>query len=147
MAANRNWNIIFGIIGLLLIIGAGYTHLELKEEIQRYLILYACATLLTLLIWKSIVSTMLFYIILGVILYMNFFFLSLLIIDLFTPRHNYIEGEHGGMSMAWMWGVVAGFTLSPISLVLYHQLEKRNRKFEIAFVLVYIIVSAVVYFY
>jgi sterol desaturase/sphingolipid hydroxylase (fatty acid hydroxylase superfamily) len=143
-------DIIIGLIFIALLFGTTYlqTTIGLKDEPQGGMLIFSGLTLLTFLIRQDKIATVLFYIIFGTMLYINFFLLTNEIIDILNPDRGWIEidGERRRvMDVSWVLGVIVGLLLAPLTVLLYHKKIKRNRMVEIATTTIFLIVTTIIY--
>lgn len=72
------------------------------------------------------------------------------ITNMINPTDGWVVDSSGArqrvMQLNWVWGVFAGLILSPLIVILYHKKVQRNKMLEIAFVGVFVLVTAVFYF-
>jgi hypothetical protein len=140
---------LIGILFVGLIIGTGFMLTQLKSEPQIYMLLFGLLTLGTLLAKQTFKTSIPFYILLGVMLYVNIFILSSLTINIISPDNGWVvdtNGErHKVMQTNWIWGVLAGLIISPLAILLYYKKVKRNKILEISLTTIFIILTAIVY--
>lgn len=143
----RNVNVIIGLIFAVLLIGTGIMQTHLKNEALIFMLIFGVLTFISFIIKQKSISTLLFYILTGAILYINYFMLTDLIIDLINPNRGWVEFEgerHRVMDLSWIWGVIMGFIFSPLTLILYHRTKIRDRKIEIGATVVFLIITTTV---
>jgi len=142
-------DILIGILFVGLIIGTGFMLTQLKREPQIYMLLFGLLTLGTLLAKQTFITSIPFYILLGVMLYVNIFILTSLTVNIISPDNDWVvdtNGErHKVMQMNWIWGVLTGLSLSLLTILLYHKKVKRNKILEISLTTIFIILTAIVY--
>lgn len=82
-------------------------------------------------------------------LYINIFILTNLVVNATSPDDGWVLDSNGTrrrvMQMNWIWAVLAGLVLSPLTIILYHKKTQRNKALEILFTTVFIILSAIIY--
>ncbi len=143
-------DILIGLIFAGLIIGTGLMQPDLKSKPQVYMLLFGLLTLGSLFSKQPFQTSIPFYILLGIMLYINFFMLTNFIVDTISPDDGWVvdnNGErHRVMQMNWIWGVLAGLVLSPLTIFLYHKKKQRNKVLEISFTIIFIILTAIIYF-
>lgn len=147
---NRTSDLLSGIVFLLLVLVTASEQTEVKEEPQIFMLLLGAGTLLFLLIGLKPASTILFYILLGVLLYVNYYLLTVWILDTIDPEPKWIEvdGErhHVIKTGEIFFALVAPFFFSMFTVVLYHKKMRRNHTLEVAMTALFLLVTAVVYF-
>ena len=144
----RKSNIIIGLLFAGLLIGTGIMQTHLKSKPQILMLIFGALTLASFIIKQKMISTWLFYILIGTMLYINYFMLTNLIIDLLNPDRGWVEFEgerHRVMDMSWIWGVILGFLLSPLTIILYHKSKVRNRSIEIGITTLFLVITIVIY--
>jgi hypothetical protein len=142
-------NILIGLLFAGLIIGTGLMETDLKNGPRIFMLLFGLWTLRALLAKQQLMASILFYILLGTMLYINIFISTNLIVNIINPDGGWIvdnNGErHRVMQMNWIWGVLAGLILAPLIIVLYHKKIKRNKVLEILLTTIFIILTAIIY--
>jgi len=140
------------LIGLLfsgLIIGTGFMQTQLKNEPQIYMLLFGLLTLGSLFARQPLKTSIPFYILLGTMLFINIYILTNQIVNAISPDDGWLvntNGERLGiMRMNWIWGVLAGLVLTPLTIVLYHKKIRRNKVLEISLTSIFIILTAIIY--
>ena len=142
----KNINIIVGVAFAILLVGTGITQTHLKNMPQIFMLLFGVFTLFSFVIKQKLISTILFYSIIGTMLYINFFILTNFVIDLINLNRGWVEFEgnrYKVMDMTWIWGAIIGFVFSPITLILYHRI-KRSRVMEIGVSIVFLVITAII---
>ena len=142
-------DILIGLLFVGLIIGTGFMQTQLKNGPQIFMLLFGLFTLGSLFAKQPFKTPIPFYILLGVMLCINIFILTSLIVSTLMPDNGWVvdnNGErHRVMSMSWMWGVLAGLVISPVVVFLYHRKIQRNKILEISLTTVFIISTAIIY--
>jgi hypothetical protein len=142
-------DILIGLLFTGLIIGTGFMQTQLKNEPQIYMPLFGLLTLGSLFAKQPFKTSIPFYLLLGTMLYINIFILTNQNVNIISPDHGYVVHSnwerHRVMQMNWIWGVLAGLVLSPLTIVLYHKKIQRNKALEISFTTVFIILTAIIY--
>ncbi len=142
-------DILIGLLFAGLIIGTGFMQAGLKNEPQVLMFLFGLLTLKSLFAKHSFKTSVPFYILLGSMLYINIFILTNLIVGTINPDDGWFVDNNGVryrvMSMNWIWGVVAGIVLSPLTIILYHKKVKRNKILEISITIIFIVLTAIIY--
>lgn len=132
-----------------LIIGTGFMQTKLKNEPQIYMLLFGLLTLGSLFAKQPFKTSIPFYILLGTMLYINIFILTNQIVNIISPDDGWVvdtNGErHRVMQMNWIWGVLAGLVLSPLTIILYHKKIRRNKVLEISLTTIFIILTTIIY--
>lgn len=141
--------ILTGLLFAGLVIGTGFMQAGLKALPQVFMLLFGLFTLGSLFAKQPYKTPIPFYILMGVMLYINIFILTSLIINTIMPDDGWIvdsNGErHRVMPMNWMWGVLVGLVISPVAIFLYHRKMKRNKVLEISLTTIFIILTAIIY--
>ena len=106
-----------------LLAGTAMLQSHLKEMPQLVMLAVGVLALLALRAQKRTPATVLFYLLLGMMLYASIFLLSEQIMDWVMPNRGIImvDGEpRRVMTYYWMISVAAGLLLAPLALVGYH---------------------------
>lgn len=120
-----------GALFIALLCGMAYTQMHLKKDPQYYLLLLGTLTaLFTLINWKEI-TTILFILMLGVVLFVNYF---MILVRLFN--------DHLGIH-----SMIYGSSFTIITLFLYLKYYPRQKFFEKVFVLAFFILSLLIFFF
>lgn len=139
--------ILIGLFFAGLIIGTGFMQTQLKNESQIYMMLFGILTLVSLLAEKSLKTPIPFYIFFGILIFTNIFIVTNLIVNLINPYDGWSVNTNGErvrvMQMNWIWGVLVGLVLSPLTIFLYN--KKRNKMLEISFTTIFIILTVIIY--
>jgi len=142
-------DILIGLLFAGLIIGTGFMQMQLKKEPQSYMLLFGLLTLGSLFTKQTFKTSIPFYILLGTMLYTNIFILTNLIVNTISPDDGWFvdtNGErHRVMQMNWIWGVLVGIVLSPLTIFLYHKKTQRNRVLEISLTTIFTILTSIIY--
>jgi hypothetical protein len=142
-------DILIGILFVGLIIGTGFMQTQLKNELQIYMLLFGLLTLGSLYAKHPLKTSIPFYILLGIMLYINIFILTNQIVNIIRPDDGWVidnDGErHRVMQMNWVWVALAGLVLSPLTIILYHKKIKRSKVLEISLTTIFIILTALIY--
>lgn len=144
----RKTNIIIGLIFSGLLVGTAIMQTHLKNKPQIFMLIFGVLTLMSFAIKQKIISTVLFYMLIGTMLYINYFILANLVIDLINPNRSWVEFEgkrYPRMDRSWIWGVVLGFILSPLTIKLYHSKKVRYRLMEIGVTTFFLVITTVIY--
>ena len=142
-------DILIGLLFTGLIIGTGFMQTQLKNEPQIYMLLFGLLTLGSLFAKQPFKTSIPFYLLLGTMLYINIFILTNQIVNIISPDHGYVVDSnwerHRVMQMNWIWGVLAGIVLAPLTIILYHKKTQRNKALEISFTAIFTILTAIIY--
>src|SRR5690554_4452737 len=142
------YDILTGLFFTGLIIGTGFMQTQLKNEPQIYMLLFGLLTLGSLFAKQPFKTSIPFYILLGTMLYINIFILTNFIVNTISPDDGWFvdnNGErHRVMQMNWIWGVLVGLVLSPLTIFIYHKIIKRNKVLEVSLTTVFIILTAII---
>jgi hypothetical protein len=142
-------DILIGFIFVGLTIGTGFVQTQLKNEPQIYMLLFGLLTLGSLFATHPFKTSISFYILLGMMLFINIFILTNQIVNIINPDDGMVKdniGERNSvMQMNWVWSILAGLVLSPLIIVQYHKKIKRNKILEISLTTIFLILTAIVY--
>lgn len=142
-------DILTGLLFAGLIIGTGFMQANLKNGPQVFMLLLGLFTLGSLFAKQPFKTPIPFYILFGVMLYINIFILTNLIVNTLIPDDGWVVDNNGEryrvMSMNWMWGVLAGLVISPVAIFLYHRKIQRNKVLEISLTAIFIISTSIIY--
>jgi len=132
-----------------LLAGTGVMQTNLKSQPQIYLMVLGIVVLVSLFTKKFFKIPIPFYILLGIMLYVNIFMVTNFIADLLNPNDGWME--HQGekrrvMGMNWVWGIFTGFILSWMMVLFYHKKIQKNKVLEIVFVAVFILTTFIIYY-
>lgn len=119
---------------------------DLKTDAIIYLLVFGVLTFASLFAPRPYKTSLPFYALLGLLLYIVYFSVVLAIVDLLNPNDGYvmIEGERKNvMKTNWIWGAFAGIILSPLTVLAYHRVNKRNIWLEAGLAGGFIIISTV----
>ncbi len=145
-ARKSNTNI--GLLFAVLLVGTGIMQTHLKNNPQLFMLIFGGLTLTSFITKQKIITTWLFYILIGTMLYINYFMLTNLIIDLINPDRGWVEFEgdrHRVMDRSWIWSVILGIILTPLTIILYHRKKVRNRSIEIALTSLFLVITTAIY--
>jgi hypothetical protein len=140
-------DILSSLMFISLLIGA-YIMLDgLKAFVYLWVLLFGGVTLVSLLLNKKTISTILFYLLIGLILLVTYLMLINLIIPMRDPNIiGAIAGKHDDkIYMDWRWGILFGFLLTFLTILLYHKSRQKNRVIEIAFAVLFIVIAFIRY--
>lgn len=140
--------LIFGLIFLGLLAGTGIMQTHLKNNPQIAMLVFGAITLVSFFTQKKNISTILFFALLGTMLFVNYCILTDRIIDLINPNRGWIEFEgkkQKVMDLSWIWSVISGLFFSPLTLFLYQKKKMRNRAMEIAVTILFLVTTFAVY--
>lgn len=138
--------IIQGIIFIGLLFGTGVTQLQLKSLPLVIMLIIGILTTVSFFMRQKSLFNILFYILLWIMLFINFSMLTHLIVDLFNPGDGWVQfqGEsHRVMETNWVWGAMVGFALSSLSLILYHKTKMNNQTLEVLMIVALIAISVI----
>ena len=57
-----------------------------------------------------------------------------------------MEKRHGVMDFSWIWGVLTGIILSPLTVLFYYKMKKRVKWLEVSFTIIFLLVILINYF-
>ena len=142
-------NILIAIVFCGLLVGMGFTQTLLKSLPQLIMIFFGMLALGSLIIKRSFISSIPFYIVLGVMFYINIFLLASAAVDFIHPHQDWTTQNDGSIdrspNLNWLGAIIVSFFLSPLSIVFYHKKIQRNKGLEIAFITLFIIVTLIIY--
>lgn len=146
---NQISNLITVLLFSGLLIGMGLTQTHLKSMPQIIIFLFGVLTLGSLSIKSSFINSIPFYVVLLVMLYINIYLFTNLIVDLIHPYQGWTTNSDGTvnrrMNTNWIWGIFISFILSPLAVIFYHKKIERNKVLEISFITIFIILTAIIY--
>lgn len=116
-----------------------YPHFSNKQ--QFFLLVFEFLTLFSLLLKKPFKIRLLFYILLGIMLYINILVLTTEIVNLINPDDGWTADGHRVMQMNWVWGVLPGLVLPAYAIFIYHKKIQRNNILEIIFTILFILLT------
>lgn len=125
----------------LMSIGTAISAAQLKTTPQIFLLILSFVTLISFFSQNQALPTSLFYTLVLIMLYSNFFMLAAWLVDSIYPDRGWVEvhgKKHRIMDMSWVWCVLCGLVFSPISLLVYHKAIMRNRAVEIIVTTIFI---------
>ncbi|MFN5415496.1 MAG: hypothetical protein ACK5B9_00460 [Flavobacteriia bacterium] len=134
---------ILGFTFIFILVSAGILQAHLKAKPQIFLVILAILTLLAFFSEYNLLTTILFYILLFIVLYMSYFVLIDWIMYKVDPPINMKEIQPS-MDLS---GIVYGFfalIIATISLITYHKANLRNRRLEISFLGSYIFLTLII---
>jgi hypothetical protein len=148
---NKTSNLLVGIVFLILVIVTAMEQMTgVKEAPQRWMLLLGVLTLLSLLTGLKPVSTVLFYLLLGLLLYVNYYLLIVWTLNTIDTEPKWIELDderHPVIKTGQIFfALVAPFFLAVMTVVLYHKKIRRKHALEVATAALFLLVTAVLYF-
>lgn len=138
---------ITGMIFTLLSIGTAISAAQLKTLPQIFLLILSFITLISFFSKNQALPTSLFYTLVLIMLYSNFFMLAAWLVDSIYPERGWVEVDgkkRKVMDMSWVWCVLCGLFFSPISLFVYHKVKMRNRAVEIIVTTIFVVLMAMI---
>lgn len=134
---------------MLLIIGSNMIQSGLKNDIQLYLILFGLVSLASLFSNGAFKTKLPFYILLGIMLYVNIFMLTNYVVNKLQADNAWITDNNGQkhriMQWQWLWGALSGIIISPLLVLFYHTKIKSNKIIERAYIIMFISASILIY--
>jgi len=106
--------------------------MQLKNKPQVFMLLLGVLTLISFFTKYKTISTILLYMLLATLLYMTYFSLTYLVIT-------------GSDDWLGIYGIMTGLILSPLTILLYHKMKRRNKKMEVAVTAIFVFVTTLVY--
>lgn len=132
-------DIIIGLVFIGLLIGSASVQPPLKEEPQIIMLLFGGLTLASFFTKAKAISTVLFYLFLGTLLFINYTILTIIIISKINPINSRPDILYG------FWSFLSALLLTPVTIIIYHQLQMRNRIIEIAGTALFILITTITY--
>lgn len=143
----QDWGL--AVIFTLLLIGMGTSQTHMKKNPQIILMGLGGILLLLKVAKENKVSSVLFYILLGVLCYDLIFMLTNHVAYTLNPDAGWTEVDgkrYRVMNYTWVWGVIAGLILSPILLIIYRKSVQRNQLLEGIFVALFLMSSCLIFY-
>ncbi len=143
-------NIGIAILFMILIIGVGFAQIGLKENPQRIMIGFGMITLILKFFKQEKVSTILFSFLIGVLLCVVIFIGIEFFVHKLNPNAGWVEVDgkkRRVMDMNWVWGILGGIIISPIITIKYYKSVNKNKILELIFLILFIIVTTIIYFF
>lgn len=103
---------------------------------------------MTFMLKQEKIGEVLFSILLGTMLYINYFILTNWILDIANPDKGWVEVDgipRRVMDTSWILGVIIGPILAPLTIFLYRKNVKRNKIIEMGFTTLFVLITTVVY--
>lgn len=137
-------NILIIILFTILLVGTAIAQLQIKFIPQICLLFFDLLILLIFIIGQGNISTIVFYIFIGLRLFINFCMLTYWIIHIINPNGGISISENGethlNMDLATpFFSGLAALLFTPLVIYLYHKKIKRNRKIEMTAIVVFIV--------
>ncbi|HEY8917807.1 MAG TPA: hypothetical protein VIM87_15290 [Chitinophaga sp.] len=129
---NNLSNLLTGLAFAGLLIGSAHMQMQLKNKPQVFMLLLGVLTLISFFTKYKTISTILLYMLLATLLYMTYFSLTYLVIT-------------GSDDWLGIYGIMTGLILSPLTILLYHKMKRRNKKMEVAVTAIFVFVTTLVY--
>ena len=133
-------------VGLLIIFCSLLTHL--KKAPQVFILAFSILTLISFYPGRNSISTILFTLLLGTMIFVAYCALTNLVLDIVDPNRGWIEFEgqrRRVMDMSWIWGILVSGILTPLTLFIYHKYNFRNRIAEITLTSLFIISTTIIF--
>jgi len=127
-----------------LLIGTSIQQINLKPEPLLLMILFGMLALVSQVIKHKLKTSIPFYSLLGLMAFISIYLLSNLIIENFVLT-NINEDSHPLMQSYWMWGVITGIILAPLTVFLYFKKAARNVVLEISLTSFFIAITTLIY--
>ncbi|SEL31370.1 hypothetical protein SAMN04488505_10213 [Chitinophaga rupis] len=132
---NNISNILLGLGFAGLLIGSAYIQTDLKNKPQIFMLLFGALTLISFFTKYETVSTTLLYLLLGALLFMDYCFFTIWIDGIISIHPDWTG----------IYGMLTGLILSPLTILFYHKIKRRNRKMEVAVITIFMFVTAIIY--
>lgn len=139
---------LIGLFFIILLIISGILQTHLKGMPQLLMMMFSTLALIAFFSPFNILSTTLFYIVLGILLYFFYFTSICWLINTISPHITYVDEQghsYPTTDNRWMWSVFLGICLSPITLFIYHKYMHRNKTLEIITTAAYLITTIIIY--
>lgn len=138
-----------GLVFIGLLIGTATLLPSFKSKLHIPILAFGLMTLASLFVRKPFKTSVPFYIFLAAMVYINIFILTNLFVDAINPEVGWIIDEKGErrrvMQMNWVWGVLSGLIISPLTILIYHKFVKRNRYLEISLTIIFIVMTTITF--
>lgn len=110
-----------------------------KENVQLVLLFVGIMAFTSLFARAQYKTSIPFYLLLLILFYIAYSYWVTLLADILIPKpeHPY------HVSSGWIWGLLSALLLTPVSLRLYHRINRRNIMLEAALAASFIIVMAI----
>ena len=142
-------DIVIGILFIGLIIGTAMMQGHLKNGPQIIMLVFGLMTLASLFARKHFKTPVLFYLLIGAMVFTNVFMLTTNLANVMNPDSGWIIDSNGVrqrvMNMTWIWGVLSGLILTPFAIFAYHKFIEPKPVLEISITLVFLVVTTVIY--
>ena len=142
-------DIVIGLLFVGLVIGTAMMQGHLKSGPQLLMLVFALIVLASLLAGKHFKTPVLFYLFIGAMVFTNVFMLTTHLANVINPDIGWIVDSNGVrqrvMNMTWIWGVLSGLILAPLAILAYHKFIKRQPILEISTVVLFLVLTTMVY--
>ena len=110
---------------------------------------FGLLTLVSLRLKKPFRTSILFYVLLTALLFVNINLLANLALDDLFPEKTDMQDSSeimpGSTSINWIWSIFASLFLSPLITFIYHKKVKSNKAVEVLLPVFFILVTVIVY--
>ncbi len=134
-------------IALWLLVLIAFTQIYLKNSVAIWMLATGLLTILLYKIERGFMFTLLFYLVLFIMLFANFFVVINIVNDKLNTAKLAVSETRPTMQMNWMYGVFGSFILTPIALIAYHLTIKRNKKMELIFIAIFTIQTFIIHLF
>lgn len=120
----------------------------LKHKVQLEFLIAGITILISLFSKPPLKTSIPFYIFLGYLVYITCFTAIPFFANIINPEERWMErnGErYRTMQMNWIWGVLAGLIVAPVSVYFYSKKRAKNKILEVGLTACYIICAFVIY--
>ena len=145
---NRFTNISTELLFIFMNFGTGFMLSNLKTDVLVIMLVLGFLALSSILV-KSFTTSIIFYLFLAMMIFINIIFIKNVVIDnpnSFDIWSIYTDTEKiSDIPNNIVWGVLIGLVLSPILVFFYHKKIHRNQYLEVAFTVIFIVVTILLF--
>ena len=145
---NRFTNISTELLFIFMNFGTGFMLSNLKTDVLVIMLVLGFLALSSILV-KSFTTSIIFYLFLAMMIFINVIFIKNVVIDnpnTFDIWSIYTDTEKiSDIPNNIVWGVLIGLVLSPILVFFYHKKIHRNQYLEVAFTVIFIVVTILLF--
>lgn len=145
---NRFTNIATELLFIFMNFGTGFMLSNLKTDVLVIMLVLGFLALSSILV-KSFTTSIIFYLFLGMMIFINVIFVKNVVIDnpnSFDIWSIYTDSEKiSDIPNNIVWGVLLGLVISPVLVFFYHKKIHRNQYLEVAFTVIFIVVTILLF--
>ena len=145
---NRFTNISTELLFIFMNFGTGFMLSNLKTDVLVIMLVLGFLALSSILV-KSFTTSIIFYLFLAMMIFINVIFIKNVVIDnpnTFDIWSIYTDTEKiSDIPNNIVWGVLIGLVLSPVLVFFYHKKIHRNQYLEVAFTVIFIVVTLLLF--